>query len=328
MRPPTSCLIIENNLSRKNGIDASGRAAVFVTGEPAWHKLGTVIEQVMTSAEAIGLAGLDWRVEQWPVRAFDPDSHATEAAISGTVANGRTDTRAVMGVVGRRYRVFQNHEGFDSIDSLVGDKLAMYEVAGSLHGGKRVWIMAGIPKEYRAGPDDLIKPSVLLTNTHDGSQTVRMIPTTVRVVCQNRLYLALREAGVDGLSIYHHPNLETLDGEERTLIETAESRYDEPTKAVITKFLLLDPDGRVRPEHRVPRNRLGASDNVCRHPGNDPTDALQPSTSDDLNDDHRLLTRSTCRNSTRSDSWERHSVAQVTIRRSLKSWSVVTSRMD
>ena len=43
----------------------TGRAAVFVTGEPAWHRLGTVIEQATTSAEAIGLAGLDWRVEQW-----------------------------------------------------------------------------------------------------------------------------------------------------------------------------------------------------------------------------------------------------------------------
>ncbi len=55
----------------------------------------------------------------------------------------------------------------------------MYETAGSLHGGKRVWMMASIPKEYRAGPDDLIKPYVLLTNTHDGSQALRMIPTTV-----------------------------------------------------------------------------------------------------------------------------------------------------
>ena len=36
----------------------TGRAAVFVTGEPAWHRLGTVIEQATTSAEAIGLAGI------------------------------------------------------------------------------------------------------------------------------------------------------------------------------------------------------------------------------------------------------------------------------
>jgi phage/plasmid-like protein (TIGR03299 family) len=204
----------------------TGRAAVFVVGEPAWHRLGVVIERATTSAEAIGLAGLDWRVEQWPVRAFDPDNHAIEAGIPDTVANVRTDTKAVLGVVGKRYRVFQNHEAFDFMDSLVGDNLAMYETAGSLHGGKRVWMMASIPKEYRAGPDDLIKPYVLLTNTHDGSQALRMIPTTVRVVCQNTLNLALREAGVEGLTISHHPKLESRVAEARAKLGIIAARFD------------------------------------------------------------------------------------------------------
>ncbi len=86
----------------------TGRAAVFVTGEPAWHQLGMVIENATTSAEAIGLAGLDWRVEQWPVRAFDPDNHADrEAGIPDTVANVRTDTKAVLGVVGNAIGCFR-----------------------------------------------------------------------------------------------------------------------------------------------------------------------------------------------------------------------------
>ena len=80
----------------------TGQAAVFVTGEPAWHKLGSTIETAASSAEAIGLAGLDWRVEQWPVRAFDPDNPTTEAAMPDTVANVRADTKAVLGVVGTR----------------------------------------------------------------------------------------------------------------------------------------------------------------------------------------------------------------------------------
>ena len=79
----------------------TGRAAVFVSGEPAWHRLGTVIEQATTSAEAIGLAGLDWRVEQWPVRAFDPDNHTTEAGIPDVVANVRT-SRATLPPATRR----------------------------------------------------------------------------------------------------------------------------------------------------------------------------------------------------------------------------------
>jgi phage/plasmid-like protein (TIGR03299 family) len=224
----------------------TGRAAVFVTGEPAWHRLGTVIELATTSAEAIGLAGLDWRVEQWPVRAFDPDNSGVEAGIPDTVANVRTDTKAVLGVVGRRYRVFQNHEAFDFMDGLVGDKLAMYETAGSLHGGKRVWMMASIPKEYRAGPDDLIKPYVLLTNTHDGSQALRMIPTTVRVVCQNTLNLALRESGVEGLTISHHPRLESRIAEARAklgIIAARFDKFDDELHAMLAKNLTVTEAG-------------------------------------------------------------------------------------
>jgi phage/plasmid-like protein (TIGR03299 family) len=232
------------------------RAAVFVTGEPAWHRLGTVIENATTSAEAIGLAGLDWNVAQWPVRAFGPDGTTAMTAgqdgaeastdIRDFVANVRTDTRAVLGIVGRRYRVFQNHEAFNFMDALVGDKLAMYETAGSLHGGKRVWMMASIPKEYRAGPDDLIKPYVLLTNTHDGSQALRMIPTTVRVVCQNTLNLALREAGVDGLSISHHPRLESRIAEARQklgIIAARFDKFDDELHAMLAKDLTVTEAG-------------------------------------------------------------------------------------
>jgi phage/plasmid-like protein (TIGR03299 family) len=224
----------------------TGSAAVFVTGEPAWHRPGTVIGRATSSAEAIGLAGLDWRVEQWPVRACDPDDPAAGAAVPAAVANVRADTRAVLGVVGRRYRVFQNREAFDFMDALVGDKLAMYETAGSLHGGRRVWMMARIPTEYRAGADDLIRPYVLLTNTHDGTQALRMIPTTVRVVCQNTLNLALREGGVEGLSVSHHPRLESRIAEARAklgIIAARFDRFDEELHAMLAKDLSVAEAG-------------------------------------------------------------------------------------
>jgi phage/plasmid-like protein (TIGR03299 family) len=224
----------------------TGTAAVFVTGQPAWHGLGRCIESAATSADAIGLAGLDWAVHQWPVRAFDPDHNSTEAGIPDTVANVRADTRAVLGVVGRRYRVFQNREAFDFMDALVGDRLAMYETAGSLHGGRRVWMLARIPKEYRAGPDDLIQPYVLLTNTHDGTQALRMIPTTVRVVCQNTLNLALGGAGTDGLSISHHPRLEGRVAEARAklgIIAARFDRFDEEMHAMLAKDLSVTEAG-------------------------------------------------------------------------------------
>jgi len=203
----------------------TGKAAVFVTGKPAWHKLGKVIDTAATSAEAIELAGLNWKVEQWPITAFGPEGDRIECE---KVANVRTDTKRVLGVVGKDYRVFQNAESFDFMDALVGDKLAMYETAGSLYDGRRIWMLASIPKEYRAGSQDLIKPYVLLTNSHDGTRALRMIPTTIRVVCQNTLNLALNNASAtEGVSISHHPSLDTRILEARKKLGIITARFDE-----------------------------------------------------------------------------------------------------
>jgi phage/plasmid-like protein (TIGR03299 family) len=205
----------------------TGKAAVFVTGKPAWHQLGTVIEKAIDSAAAIKLAHLDWTVEQWPIRAFNPDNPKQEAGAPDRVANVRTDTKRVLAVVSKGYEVFQNAKAFDFMDALVGERLAMYETAGSLQEGKRIWMLARIPKEYRAGKDDLIKPYVLLTNGHDGKHGLRMIATTIRVVCQNTLNLALRNSfGSDGLSLGHWGQLEQRVAEARKKLGFICERFD------------------------------------------------------------------------------------------------------
>jgi phage/plasmid-like protein (TIGR03299 family) len=206
----------------------TGEAAIFAVGQPPWHGLGTVIEKAANSRDAIRLARLDWTVEQWPLTAAPPeDDNGVTASVHDHVANVRTDTRAVLGVVGRGYHVFQNREAFDFMDAIVGDKLAMYETAGGLKGGRKVWMLARIPKEYRAGPEDLIKPYVLLVNSHDGSAALRMIPTTVRVVCQNTLNLALRQAsGGEGLAIRHRPSLDARVKDARAKLGIVAARFD------------------------------------------------------------------------------------------------------
>jgi phage/plasmid-like protein (TIGR03299 family) len=216
----------------------TGQAAVFTTGQPPWHGLGVTIDHAATSARAIGLAGLDWTVDQWPLQATHPTPPEAEADpqhdtagvvlnVPGRVANVRTDTRAVLGVVGKGYRVFQNREAFDFFDAIVGDKLAMYQTAGSLQGGRRVWMLARIPKQYHAGPEDPIQPYVLLVNSHDGSTSLRMIPTTVRVVCQNTLSLALGNAGRrQGLSIAHRASLDERVREARQKLGLVAARFD------------------------------------------------------------------------------------------------------
>jgi phage/plasmid-like protein (TIGR03299 family) len=80
----------------------------------------------------------------------------------------------------------------------------MYATAGALKGGRRVWMLARIPQELRVNrTEDVIEPYVLLSNTHDGTSTIRVLPTTVRVVCANTLNLAMRQSQHGGFRIRH-----------------------------------------------------------------------------------------------------------------------------
>ena len=116
----------------------------------------------------------------------------------------RTDTQTILGVVGRKYQPVQNAQTFEWLDEVIGPGKAVYETAGSLHGGKIVWALVKLPGELRiAYTDDVVKPFILVCNSHDGSIAFRALNTSIRVVCQNTLTLALRSAGPDSISIKH-----------------------------------------------------------------------------------------------------------------------------
>lgn len=203
----------------------TGRAAVFVTGQAAWHKLGSVVSTAQTSEDAIGLAGLNWGVELRKM--YADDGKGGQSEVAGSFATCRNDTNAVLGVVGNWYKPFQNAEAFDFMDTIVGEKLAMFETAGALRGGRRVWMMARLPREVRAAGDDVIHPYVLLTNSHDGTSGLRIIPTSVRVVCQNTLNLALGRAGQsEGLTIVHTASLEARVADARRKLGIISARFD------------------------------------------------------------------------------------------------------
>jgi phage/plasmid-like protein (TIGR03299 family) len=204
----------------------TGQAAVFVTRTPPWHGLGTVVTDAVTSADAIRL---DWKVNQLPLFARRGEGEGTsDLPVLDRVANVRSDPGAVLGVVSTGYRPFQNASAFEFMDNIVQEKLAIFETAGALKGGKQVWMLARLPKTLRAAGDDTLNPYILLTNAHDGSRALRMIPTTVRVVCQNTLSLALgRAASTEGLTVVHSESLDRRVSEARTKLGIVTRRIDE-----------------------------------------------------------------------------------------------------
>lgn len=159
---------------------------MFYTREKPWHGLGTKVEDAPTSVDALHLAGLDWDVMQEPIFTETGD------VIAGYRANIRDRDRRVLGVVSDRYKIIQNREAFAFTDTLLGCGVR-YETAGSLQEGKRVWLLARLPKEYIIAGEQ-ISPYLVFSNSHDGSGAVRVALTPIRVVCNNTLNLALATA--------------------------------------------------------------------------------------------------------------------------------------
>ncbi len=182
----------------------TGRAAIFTVKEPAWHGLGTVVAEAQTSAQAILLAGMNWTVIQRPTK-FEMDGiHYT---IPNKKTNIRNDTMKPLSIVSDNYVPFQNVEAFEFFDSIVGSKEAVYHTAGCIKGGEQVWILAKLPRVLYASENDKSETYVLLSNGHDGKTSLRMLPTTVRVVCNNTLTMALGNRD-KGISIMHMGNLQ------------------------------------------------------------------------------------------------------------------------
>ena len=158
---------------------------MFSVRETPWHGLGEIVQEAPTSEDALHLAGLDWDVIQVPVYTEDG------ILIPHYKANLRSTDRKALGIVSDRYRIVQNVEAFEFTDNLLGNGVR-YETAGSLHSGKRVWLLAKMETAKITGED--FEPYLVFTNTHDGTGAIKVSLTPVRVVCQNTLNMALSGA--------------------------------------------------------------------------------------------------------------------------------------
>ena len=186
--------------------------------EVPWHGLGTRVLTAPTSKDALELAGLNWQVVQEPIYT------ETEELIEGYKANVRDSDRKVLGVVTERYKVIQNEEAFAFTDELLGEGVR-YETAGSLQGGKKVWLLAHMPHEYIIS-GERISPYLVFSNTHDGSGAIKVALTPIRVVCNNTLNLALNNAK-RSWSMIHTGDIKGKMEEARNTLFMAEQYMDE-----------------------------------------------------------------------------------------------------
>jgi phage/plasmid-like protein (TIGR03299 family) len=145
--------------------------SMFSVRQVPWHGLGAVLDRPpATIADAIELSGLGWQVKREPIAVDRGDAATADdwweprcEEIPGYYATVRQDTRQVLGIVGERYRIVQNHEAFQFVDQLIGSAMH-FETAGSLHGGRQVWVLATLPDHIEVGGDP-VRSYVLLMNS-------------------------------------------------------------------------------------------------------------------------------------------------------------------
>jgi len=195
----------------------NGGMAFVSRGEVAWHGLGTVLpkEEKLTAAKCMKYGGMDYEVGIVPTHAnipligqFDEQGNQMYATSDVPKSNAtyRKDTGVVLGTVGDRYTVVDNKDAFGFFDAITGGEEGIYQTAGVLGVGERIFITAKMPDYIRIeGTNDITEVYVLLTSSHDGTGAIKACVTPIRVVCNNTLRAALNNC-TNKVSIRHTTN--------------------------------------------------------------------------------------------------------------------------
>jgi phage/plasmid-like protein (TIGR03299 family) len=204
----------------------------FSRKEKAWHGLGVIVQDYPNSAEAMRFAGLDYTVKKRSMvlknesDCFNADDMLPEIEVPNYYATVRTDNNAVLGVVGKDYEIVQNVDAFTFFDSIVGGEGILYETAGALGKGERIFITAKLPDYIRVGKDDCIEKYLFLTTSHDGFGSITAAFTPVRIVCNNTLNAAMRNH-TNAIKIRHTASVKERLAEAHKLMHISNQMSDE-----------------------------------------------------------------------------------------------------
>lgn len=209
--------------------------------KPAWHGLGIVVENAPTPREALTIAGLEWGVEQrdlfTEVESIGEDGEikTERVKVNTHVANYRADDKSLLGVVSSNYQPVSNAELADFCEALVigGEGKVKIESAGSIRGGKKVWFLLK-GEAFGIANKDEVFTYLLASNGHDGGTTLRLTPTSIRVVCQNTLHLVIPDLDSGELlssawSFKHRSNVHDRLEEARAALERFGKKTEEFT---------------------------------------------------------------------------------------------------
>jgi phage/plasmid-like protein (TIGR03299 family) len=195
--------------------------ADVVKNRSAWLKAGVAVEAT-SAAQVAQQAGLDWTVSL-------SNMHTEEfmhVPKKQAVVKKHDGKQSVIGVVGSKYKVFQNSEVFGSLDGLIDSGEARYAAAGEYDDGAKVWMLMSLPREMEIKGDP--HAAFLLAKTsHDGSSSVVVRPIIERLWCANqinRIFRAKNKAHT--YTLRHTSNAVLSVSDMRNLLDLTYSSID------------------------------------------------------------------------------------------------------
>ena len=123
----------------------------------------------------------------------------------------RSDTKAPLSVVGRKYHVVHPGEVLEFFRDLTYMNDMRLSTAGVLFGGRRFWALAEIGENFELANGDQIKGNLLLTTSVDGTLATTAKFVSTRVVCNNTLSWALNREQGQMVKVSHRSEFDPED---------------------------------------------------------------------------------------------------------------------
>ena len=165
-------------------------------GEKPWHGLGKKLEPQQSIEVWKINAGMDWQIEASEVRYITGNNGlgAIHTFPEQKVLY-RSDTKAPLAVVSKRFQVVQPGEILEFYRDLTACNGFELETAGVLREGRKFWALARTGQSTTLKGRDKVDGYLLLATACDGTLATTAQFTSVRVVCNNTLQIALGNAG-------------------------------------------------------------------------------------------------------------------------------------
>lgn len=176
-------------------------------GQTPWHGLGNALGKRQSIDVWAKQAGMNWEILEAPVRFVTSKSNNPFGEILSFDDNKvlyRSDTLAPLSVVSQRYQVVQPREILEFYRDLTKVSGFELETAGVLKGGKKFWALAKTGQDFALKGNDVTNGYILLATACDGTLATTAQFTSIRVVCNNTLAVALADGCASAVKVPHN----------------------------------------------------------------------------------------------------------------------------